>query len=70
MQTVCRPTQFGSVKNIVFEDIRIFYPVVYAIDVLMDSDHLAVESRGPTCSPVNTLHITQYITRTVCIYSV
>ena len=35
-----RPTQFGFVRNILFEDIRIFEPRVYAIDVIMSSDHV------------------------------
>ena len=40
-----RPTQFGTVKNIVFEDIHIVNPVVYAIDVIMSSNH-ADDDRG------------------------
>ena len=36
-----RPSQMGSVKNIIFEDIRIVDPVVYAIDIIMSSDHVS-----------------------------
>eukprot|EP01052_Picozoa_sp_SAG31_P029311 SAG31_NODE_2903_length_4928_cov_6.524746_4_plen_553_part_00 len=36
-----RPSQMGSVKNILFENIRVVNPVVYAIDIIMSSDHIS-----------------------------
>ena len=35
-----RPTQHGYVRGIVFEDIIINYPVAYAVDVIMTSNHI------------------------------
>ena len=39
-----RPSQMGSVKNILFENIRIVDPVVYAIDIIMSSDHVSASN--------------------------
>jgi hypothetical protein len=36
-----RPSQHGYVRGVLFERIRIHRPVAYAVDVLLDSDHLA-----------------------------
>eukprot|EP01043_Picozoa_sp_COSAG02_P049113 COSAG02_NODE_4902_length_4849_cov_8.392280_3_plen_493_part_00 len=53
-----RPSQMGSVKNILFENIRIVDPVVYAIDIIMSSDH------------VSASHLDRLQTRTVDLQEV
>lgn len=50
-----RPSQDGFVRGILFEDIRIIDPVVYAIDIIMSSDHYTAAQ--PTWGPVGTVNL-------------
>ena len=47
-----RPSQVGFVRNIVFENIRIINPVVYAIDVLMSSNHEDLRTDTPSTTDI------------------
>jgi hypothetical protein len=56
----------GFVKNIVFDNIHIRDPVVYAIDIIMSSDHLSSgQQRQPEMQHPQTVDLQAVTIRNV-----